>query len=214
MKKTFLIAAVALFSWGAASAQEYTSNLNPRTSGLNNMFGLSWEIAIPTNNDFLDKTSLRGGKVEYRHFLPGKPISFGASLGWQSYEQYIPTQTITYDNGNKAITTDMDRVIYTVPIAAIGHYYFNYGKTAMPYLGVGVGAQYSEQTIYYNIFETNENTWGFLVRPEIGVLIRPGQANWGILAGASYSFATNKNSLFDQSNLKNVSFNIGLFLTN
>ena len=50
------------------------------------------------------------------------------------------------------------------------------------------------------------------MRPEIGVLIAPGQKNWGILAGASYSFATNKNESFNIDNLKNFSFNIGLFL--
>ncbi|HEY9261438.1 hypothetical protein, partial [Chitinophaga sp.] len=104
---------------------------------MNNLFGLSWEISIPTNNDFLDKTSFAGGKAEYRYFLKKAPISFGLAASWNSYEQYIPTQTIYYKNNNSAITTDMDRVIYTVPITATAHYYFNYGKKVMPYAGVG-----------------------------------------------------------------------------
>ncbi len=140
-----------------AAAQDGARSYNKQ---LNNVVGLSWEIAVPTNSNFLTATSLAGGKVEYRKFLPGKPVSFGVSLGWNSYEQYIPTQTITYDNGTKAITTDMDRNIYTVPVAALGHYYFNYGKTVMPFVGLGIGAQYSEQTIYYNIFESDDYNWG------------------------------------------------------
>lgn len=183
-------------------------------TNLNNLYGLSWEISVPTNNDFLDKTSLAGGKLEYRHFLLGKPISLGVAVSWNSYEQYIPTQTITYGGGNKAITTDMDRTIYTVPITAIGHYYFNWGKPVLPYVGVGIGTQYSEQHIYYNIYENNDYNWGFTVRPEIGVLIRPGQKNWGILAGASYGYSTNQNDFFGINNLKNVAFNIGFFLNN
>ncbi len=181
---------------------------------INNLFGLSWEIAIPTNNDFLDKTSFAGGKAEYRYFLKQAPVSFGISTSWNSFEQYIPTQTITYKDGNSAITTDMDRVIYTVPITATAHYYFNYGKKAMPYVGLGIGTQYAEQNIYYNVFEDTENNWGFAIRPEIGVLIRPNGGNWGILLGAAYSYATNKNDLFKNDNLKSFNFNIGLFLNN
>ncbi len=206
-----LAAFMAILTAHTSKAQDMT----PMSSGggkLVNMYGLSWEISVPTNSEFLDKTSLAGGKFEYRHFLAGKPISFGVSIGWNSYEQYIPTQTISYDNGTKAITTDMDRNIYTVPVAALAHYYFNWGKPVLPYIGVGIGAQYAEQTIYYNIFETDEYNWGFLVRPELGVLIRPKMRNWGILANAGWSYATNKNDLFDINSLKNFSFNIGLFI--
>lgn len=211
--KTILTMTMACMLWTlGATAQDM---MRTRSTGLNNLVGLSWEISVPTNNDFLTATSLAGGKLEYRKFLPAKPVSFGVSLSWNSYEQYIPTQTIQYDNGNKAITTDMDRVIYTVPVAALAHYYFNYGKPVMPYAGVGIGAQYAEQTIFYNIFESDDYNWGFLVRPELGLLVMPGRQNrWGILAGASYSYATNKNSTFDLDNLKNFSFNIGFFLNN
>ncbi|MGO4291978.1 outer membrane beta-barrel protein [Chitinophaga sp. RAB17] len=181
---------------------------------INNLFGLSWEIAIPTNNDFLDKTSLSGGKAEYRYFLKKVPVSFGIATSWNSYEQYIPTQTVYYKDNNSAITTDMDRVIYTVPVTAIAHYYFNYGKKVMPYAGVGIGTQYAQQTIYYNVFENDTYDWGFVVRPEIGALIRPNGGNWGIILGASYQYATNKNDLFQIDNLKSFNFNIGLFLNN
>lgn len=212
MKTILSIMFACLLAATGATAQEMT---RVRNAGLNNLVGLSWEIAVPTNSDFLTATSLAGGKLEYRKFLPAKPISLGVSLSWNSYEQYIPTQTISYDNGSKAITTDMDRVIYTMPVAALAHYYFNYGKTVMPYVGLGIGAQYSEQTIYYNIFESDDYNWGFLVRPEVGALIMPGnQSRWGILAGASWSYATNKNTSFGVDNLKNFAFNIGFFINN
>ncbi|ATL49079.1 hypothetical protein COR50_18940 [Chitinophaga caeni] len=203
MKKILLTIVVLFFLNRATQAQ---------TNPVSNLYGLSWEISIPTNNDFLDKTSFAGGRFEYRHFLSQAPVSFGVSLSWNSYEQYIPTQTITYKDGNAAITTDMDRIIYTVPILATAHYYFNNNSAVTPYAGVGVGAQYSEQDIYYNIFVTDEYNWGFAVRPEIGVLIHPKSNNWGFLLSANYNFATNKNSLFDINNLKSFSFNIGLYI--
>ncbi|CAL1518678.1 outer membrane beta-barrel protein [Chitinophaga sp. MM2321] len=180
---------------------------------INNLYGLSWEISVPTNNEFLDKTSLAGGRAEYRHFLSAAPVSFGVAVSWNSYEQYMPTQTVYYKDNNAAITTDMDKVVYTVPIMATAHYYFNYGKKVMPYVGLGIGTQYSEQTIYYNIFVEDEFNWGFAIRPEIGALIRPRGNNWGILLGANYGYATNKNDLFQIDNLKNFSFNIGFFLS-
>lgn len=204
MKKYIILGLVLTLGFGSSFAQ----------GRMNNLFGLSWEIAIPTNNDFLDRTSFAGGKAEYRHFLKQAPVSFGIAVSWNSFEQYIPTQTITYKDGNSAITTDMDRIIYTVPIMATAHYYFNYGKKAMPYVGLGIGTQYAEQNIYYNVFEDTQNNWGFAVRPEIGVLIRPNGGNWGILLGAAYSYATNKNDLFQNDNLKSFNFNIGLFLNN
>jgi opacity protein-like surface antigen len=204
MKKYIILGLLLTLGFGSSFAQ----------GRMNNLFGLSWEIAIPTNNEFLDKTSFAGGKAEYRHFLKQAPVSFGVAVSWNSFEQYIPTQTIEYKDGNAAITTDMDRVIYTVPVMATAHYYFNYGKKAMPYVGLGIGTQYAEQNIYYNIFEDTQNNWGFAVRPEIGVLIRPNGGNWGIFLGASYSYATNKNDLFQNDNLKSFNFNIGLFLNN
>lgn len=204
MKKYIILGLVLMLGFGSSFAQ----------GRMNNLFGLSWEIAIPTNNEFLDKTSFSGGKAEYRHFLKQAPVSFGVAVSWNSFEQYIPTQTVTYKDGNSAITTDMDRVIYTVPVMATAHYYFNYGKKAMPYVGLGIGTQYAEQNIYYNVFEDTQNNWGFAVRPQIGVLIRPNGGNWGILLGAAYSYATNKNDLFQNDNLKSFNFNIGLFLNN
>jgi opacity protein-like surface antigen len=201
MKRNIILTLVVCIGlWNQSSAQKSFTNL----------FGLAWEISIPNNNGFLDKTSLAGGRFDYRHMLKSVPVSFGVAVAWNSYEQYIPTQTVYYKNGNSAITTDMDRIIYTVPILATAHYYFNNGKMAMPYIGVGVGTQYSEQTIYYNIFEDDYNNWGFAVRPEIGVLVRPGNGNWGINIGANYNFATNKNDLFDINNLQSFNFNIGV----
>lgn len=212
MKKIILSAIAMVTGFTVASAQMVP---NKTTSGLNNLFAVSWEIAVPAGNDLISATSLAGGKVEYRKFLPDKPLSFGLSLSWNSYEQYYSTRTISYDNDTKAITTDMDRVVYTTPVAALAHYYFNYGQAIMPYAGIGLGAQYSEQNIYYNIFLSSDYNWGFLARPELGVLIAPGgQRNWGVLLGASYSYATNKNSTLKINDLKNISFNIGLFLNN
>ncbi|NIG54932.1 outer membrane beta-barrel protein [Chitinophaga sp. Cy-1792] len=214
MKKYILTGAI-LFAFSICSfAQNVTyTNTYSTSNKITNLFGLSWEISIPSSNDLISKTSLAGGRFEYRHFLPNAPVSFGIGVSWNSYEQYSPTQTFTYKNGNSAITTDMDKVIYTVPVTALVHYYFNNGKNVMPYIGVGLGAQYAEQDIYYNIFVNNQYNWGFVVRPEVGVLIRPNGGNWGILAGANYQYGTNKNDLVNSNGLKSVAFNIGFFLS-
>jgi len=52
-----------------------------------------------------------------------------------------------------------------------GFYYLEGGATFQPYVGIGLGAQYSSQSIYYNIFVTEDKNWGFIARPQIGTLI-------------------------------------------
>ncbi|MGX5820359.1 outer membrane beta-barrel protein [Chitinophaga lutea] len=215
MKHIFLTCSALLLLTLGAAAQSYSTfeSSRPKSQQWRNLWALSWEISVPSSNDFISSTSLAGGRFDYRYFLPGKPVSFGVALSWNSYEQYVPTRTVKYNSGESAITTDFNNVLYTVPVTATAHYYFNYGRMAMPYIGVGIGAQYAESDIYYNIFLDEETNWGFCVRPEIGLLVSPGMKNWGILANVGYNFATNKIDLTGQDNLKSVNFNIGLFLT-
>ncbi len=173
-----------------------------------NIFAVSWEVASPTNSGYLDKTSWAGGRIEYRKMV--KPqFSVGAAISWNSFEQYVGTKT--YNNGHGgAVTTDMVREIYTLPITITGHYYFKTSsKIFKPYAGLGLGAEYAEQNAYFNIYGLTSNNWGFVARPEVGALLQFGKGVAG-LVGVSYNVATNKNDEFDISSLKQFCVNIGI----
>ena len=202
MKKSIIVLAIILFSGSATMAQ-----------GVKNLFGVSWEVAFPAG-DFVSKTSFAGGKVEYRHFI--KPsFSIGATIGWNNYEEYVTRQTYENADQTQAITTDNDRFVFNMPMTADFFYYFQSAGKVKPYAGVGVGAQYSSQEIYYNIYVSDEKNWGFVARPQIGALIRvqPTSPTF-FMVGAGYNYATNKNETFKVDNLSNFWVSIGICFAN
>lgn len=197
--KNLISLTIALFFATASFAQ---------SGAMTNLFAGSWEIAFPTNSDFLTKTSLAGGRLEYRKFIK-QNVSVGLAASWNSFDQYFNTQTYQKSDGTGAVTTDMVRQIYTVPITATVHYYFKGSTHVLPYVGIGIGTQYSEQNAYFNVYELNSTNWGFVVRPEVGVLL-PFNRYWNVLLAGGYNFSTNKNDEFKIDNLKQWTLNVGL----
>jgi outer membrane protein W len=196
--KALFVVMLSMMTTAIVNAQSYKTNL----------FVAAWEIGVPvSNNDFLSKTSYTGGKLEYRHFIKHN-VTVGGFIGWRSYYEYFPTATYENPEKTQAVTTDMYRYIYNLPMGANVHYYFQGGKMIKPFVGLGLGAQYSEQTVYYNIFYSEDKNWGFLVRPEVGAII-PLQDQWGILVGATYSYSTNKNDAVKIKSLGDLNFQIG-----
>lgn len=170
---------------------------------------IAWDINIPVNNDFVTKTSYAGGSIGYRKMLKSGNISVGFDVSWASYYEYTPRKTYQLENG--AITTDFYRYIYTLPMSVNTHYYFKGGSFVHPFIGIGIGATYGNEQLYYNTYVSEDDQWGFLVRPEVGAIIKfqPG-ADWGILAAARYSYSTNKQSDFDINSLTSIGFQLGL----
>jgi len=175
----------------------------------NSLIGLSWNVSIPqgSTTDFVGETSLRGGQFEFRDFL-NPDFSLGGSIGWSGYQQDEPRQTYAIENG--AITTDLVKHTYTLPILLNAHRYFRVGEYVRPYVGGGIGAMYSQHEIFFNVYSTEDNEWGFAVRPEVGVLFPLGGI--GVLLGADYLWATNESSTLAIDNSASLNFRIGLVL--
>jgi outer membrane protein W len=198
MKKLMIILAICLTS-GTVMAQKNTSNF----------FGVSWEVAFP-NGDFVSDPSFLGGKVEYRHFFSDK-IAAGVTLAWSNFDEYVNKKTYENADQTQAITTDMERFVFSMPITADVYYNFKAGDRFTPYVGLGVGAQYSKQEAYYNIYLSEESNWGFVARPQIGTLIslQPASPTRLILA-AGYNYATNKNESFRIDNQQHFWISVGI----
>lgn len=167
---------------------------------------IGWEVGIPSN-DFISGTSYSGGKIEYQRMI--KPnVSVGISGSWNSFQEYLPKTTYQKPDGSGAITTDIVSELYSVPLTLNAKYYFSGGKKLMPYAGIGLGAQYSAQAFYFNIYGIEENNWGFVARPELGLnYVLSDHA--ALYLSATYNYAAIKSDLFEHDNLNHIALSIG-----
>jgi hypothetical protein len=171
----------------------------------------SWEIAMPTGNKYLTQNSLSGWRLEYRRMV-SKNLSVGVAASWNSFDENFPTNTYYSPNKSTAVTTDMIRQVYTVPITLTSHYYFNTKILLFqPFLGVGLGTQYEENNTYFNIYQITENNWGFVARPEIGTLIHFGKESpMKGLVSLGYNWSNNKIESANVTNWSHLAVNVGI----
>ena len=175
-------------------------------------FAFAWEVGTPTgDNKFVDDFSFAGGTIEYRRMLSNGHLSIGMDISWNSYKEYLPYSTFHLNSGTD-VTTDLYKFNYTLPMAVTLHHYFSNNGKIIPYAGLGVGALYCRPSLYFNIYELYEENWGFLVRPELGLLIRS-DGDVGLLIGTRYSMSTNQETGFKIDNLQALSFQLGLAWT-
>jgi opacity protein-like surface antigen len=198
MKKFLILLIVFAALIVNSNAQSFSSHKNKFTIG--------YEVAIP-GGDLLSKTSWAGGRMEYGRML-NEQFSVGLGLSWNSFSEYVTRTTYQKPDGSGAVTTDLVKEIYSVPITVNGRYYIKGLKHLLPYAGVGIGTQYSDQTIYFNIFSIDENNWGFVVRPEVG-LVYPFSDQTAIYFCGTYNYATNKNEAFKIDNLQHFALSLG-----
>ena len=182
-----------------------------QTPAERDLVAFSWEISSPTSNNYINETSLSGWRLEYRKGIKNN-LSVGLAMSWSAFDEYVHTKTYTTPGKTKAITTDMIRQVYTLPLTVIGHYYFNSkSKILQPYVGLGMGAQYSEHKAYLNIYELIEKNWGFTARPELGTLVKfSSHSPTRALLSFGYNYSTNKNEAFNVDNWSHFTVNVGI----
>jgi outer membrane protein W len=134
----------------------------------------------------------------------------GADFGWAVYKQCIPTTT--YNFGTQSVTTDLYDYAYNYSLSVnLDYYFLPMEKMIAPYAGLGIGVAYDKFAQYYNIYGTKGTSWGFLVRPEAGVLIGfKENSSWRIKAAAHYDYSTNTSTDFDYKNFMSIGFQVGL----
>lgn len=181
------------------------------TSAQEKYMYIALDVNKPTSNTaWIDGISAAGGKLGYRGFIRPN-FSAGLDIGWTNFDKYEPTST--KQNPTGAITTDYFHYIYQYSAVASGQYYFKEEDEDrfFPYAGLGLGANTNEYVLYYNIYEDSERSWGFLARPEVGVLFRfSDRSSLGIMAALHYDYSTNKSDKFNYNNFTALGFQIGL----
>jgi hypothetical protein len=85
----------------------------------------------------------------------------------------------------------------------------------MPYVGLGLGANNNQYVKYYNIYKDSQTAWGFLARPEAGILVKIGaRQSIAAMAAIHYDFSTNKSSMFGYDGFSALGFQVGLAFLN
>lgn len=166
------------------------------------------DISKASTPDFSNHTSANGIKVGYRFFVNDR-FSVGIDFNKNTYTEYHDTQTFPTENGH--ITTDYFSYIYTFGIAASGQYNFNLNDKFFPYVGLGLGGMNTEYALYYNIYSESDRGWGFLARPEAGIIAKLGRSV-GAFASVTYDYTTYKSEYFELDRFSTVGFQLGLVL--
>jgi hypothetical protein len=180
-----------------------------------NYFYINWNGNIPlSSTEFIDNTSGRGAKVGFRKFFGSdRRFSAGIDFNWAQYDEYKPRETFVNENG--AITTDYFNYIYQYGLTISGQYYFPLGENErfFPYVGIGLGANRNEYNVYYNIYTDTDKVFGFLARPEAGILVALGERRrMGVMAAVHYDYSTNKSDVFEYDNFSSVGLQVGIVM--
>ncbi len=198
MKKIFLTFMMSIGFCALAMAQDRGGT----------MFNIAWDVNVPVGDNFINATSWYGGKVEFRQFVK-ENVSVGLEVNWSSLYEYKPRKTYPITNGD--VTTDAYKYLYMLPINVNAHYYFGNNPIIRPYAGVGIGATYSQQDIFFSDWELYDDNWGFLIRPEIGAIIKfTERSQVGLLVGVRYNYSTNKQTDFNMNGINTLSFQLGV----
>lgn len=182
------------------------------------MLNLNYQISLPLGDvkDFTNKASFRGFDLEYHQFLgQDERFSVGAAIGWNVF--YKAKNDASGDfkfsgsNDVYTITGNQYRYINTVPMLAIGRYYFTDGNTAVrPYVGLGLGTSWTEKRLEVGQFASTISRWQFAMSPEVGMYV-PISNQFAFNFGAKYNYAT-KASHGRVPEIQSFTFNIGIIL--
>lgn len=208
MKKIVLILAIGLSCVNLMKAQSYGNNMRQ-------IYSLNYQMSIPlgSSRDFVSKASFEGININWAYFVTNH-LTVGVDLTYNNYHQKIGQQ-IYRPNDFTAINAAQYRYTQVFPLKAQVKYFFTPNRFIKTYAGLGIGAlSAGEHTIIQDIDIWNNN-WGFLVSPEIGMLIPFGRdAMWGANVTAGYNYSTNS-SKYGNINIDNRQafyFNVGLYI--
>ena len=208
MKRILLIMAICIGCAGIANAQSYGNDMKQ-------VYSFNYQVNVPagSSTNFISKMNFEGFNMNWAYFI-NTNIAFGLDIGYSNYHQKFG-QKVYRPNANTAINAAQYRYTQVFPIKAQAKYFFTPNYPVKMYAGLGVGALSAGQHIIIQDFDAWNNNWGFLLSPEIGVLIPFGQENtWGANITAGYNWSTNKSSLGDIKidNMQSFYMNIGLYM--
>ena len=201
--------AICLSCAGMARAQSYGNDMKQ-------IYSINWQTNVPvgSSRDFISNATVEGFNINWAYFVTNN-LAVGLDLSYNNYHQKF-SQRVYRPNENTAINAAQYRYTQVFPIKAQAKWFFtpnNYFIKA--YAGLGIGAMSAGQHIVIQDFDAWDNNWGFLMSPEVGVLIPFGcDNNWGANITAGYNWSTNKSTVggIKVDDRQSFYFNVGLYL--
>jgi opacity protein-like surface antigen len=193
MKKIYIIILLIMIS------------VTSRMMAQNSMMGVQYSVGYTVGdfNNFIGKVAFRGMELDY-HNLVTENIGVGFEIGWNYF--WEEKDYATYTEGTMSLSGKQYRYCLATPFLASVNYYFAPGEFINPYLGFGVGTQYTRNDLQMGLYERSSDVFHFVMKPEIGVIINPG-GNAGIYISARYYDALKSGDIGKRSY---ITTNIGL----
>ncbi|MEG0519467.1 MAG: hypothetical protein RR555_11500 [Bacteroidales bacterium] len=209
MKKIILILAIGLSCVSIVRAQSYGNDMKQ-------VYSINYQMSIPLggSKDFVSKASFEGININWAYFLT-KKLAVGLDLTYNNYHEKIGQQ-IYRPNDFTAVNAAQYRYTQVFPIKAQVKYFFTPDRFIKAYAGLGIGALSAGEHIIIQDIDAWNNDWGFLLSPEIGVLIPFGRdAIWGANVTAGYNWSSNSSTFgnIDINNRQAFYFNVGLYIS-
>ncbi|MEZ4973828.1 MAG: hypothetical protein R2820_11000 [Cyclobacteriaceae bacterium] len=175
------------------------------------IYGFSLDVTTPlSNTEYVDNISARGFRFMYREMISEKFFG-GLDLTNSTLTEYKPRQT--YTNGSGAITTDLYNYTYNYGATLTFDYFLNTEKKLMPYAGLGVGASFLRFHQYYNVYTSQADSWGVLIRPQVGIFYRLREnSSWAFQAALHYDYSSAKSEELDLGALSVIGMQVGFVI--
>lgn len=175
----------------------------------NSLYSVNYVVTLPMGNtaDFIDVVSGRGFSFEYQKFI-NDHVTIGGEVGYSTLYQRTDNQVYTLETAS--LSGIQYRYQNSFPILATASYYHSFTDLIRPYASLGLGTLASNRIIEMGMYESNNTSWQFAFRPELGTLIQPSD-NIAFRIGAKYYGALEGGGLPGQSN---IGFNIGFVILN
>ncbi len=206
MKSTKHIRVVALCALLLAAALPGKAQIFP-----NSYINIDWQMNVPLGNSFANKASGWGMNFEGGYRIT-PAVAVGPFVSYHTNLQNIDRQTLILNNGS-ALTTNQKHAVFQLPFGVTGRYSWCNNSVLQPYIGLKLGASYSEFSSYYYVIKQYDDSWGFYMSPELGVSIFPNPTyRFGLHLALYYSYATNSGSLltYKINNLSNFGVRVGI----
>jgi hypothetical protein len=203
MKKIFAILIIALLAIRAGAFEK----------PVDSYYSLNWNISVPIGsfNKWIAPPSFLGFSFSGRYFI-ADGVGLGFHIGYNNYYEKAPYETYYFYSG--AISASHYNYTYMVPFRMDIFYHYKPAGLVTPYIALGIGGDYQENHLLIQEMDIYENTWNFLLSPEIGTLIRFDKGSaWAVRLGVNYTFTTGQINLLNLKNFQHFNFNIGVAYT-
>ncbi len=153
-------------------------------SAQHNFYAFTYTMGFSSGdfNDFIGQGSFRGVTLDYRHMFKDN-LGVGVEFGWNAW--FEERDYATYTDGTQSISGKQFRYCSTVPMLASANYFILPGEKFNPYAGLGIGTMFSTSELDMGVWAFTDDTWHFLLKPEIGFVyeINPG---FGLTVSGKY----------------------------